>query len=722
MIKSAFHVVTLGALLLTFGLAPTVSAQTINVTFRVNTSTNLDTLDTDGFVQIRGALGGAVRTAPAELPGGNTIDWSAASDLILTNDGGDYWSLTFQMNSGDTISYKIWTGFDSETGTSPGDGWEAGIINPHGVANDNNRMFIAGDVDTTVQLQYYNTGSTKDQFFRPFEAKPDSIAIQFRVNMAGLIQNETFDPVIGSVGVRGNDQTSGGVLNWGATNVILTREVNGVKGDPFWSGYAFIPKDSVDVGSDQAYKFFMVAGATGDQWEGRVNPNDPDGNRIFTYTANLVNVSGDTTLHWVYFNNTAPVQGVLVDATVTFRVSTEALEQLELFDSALGDQINVIGPNGFDVEVGLPDDFIHMNFNPLLNEWTVTEPFRKFPGEPIEFKYFVRWDASRVDPNSPNFIPNIFIRGINDTGIHENEDSGWEEPAVTGGGNRRYIYTSDPEQAVPGDFGFNRNFFNSIPGNGVIPDPITITWNINMVPATDPASNTNIPLFNPATDSVWIRPDGSLFALSQGFPTFNANMVLLEDEDGDMVYSGSMTTTGPAPYQIEFVVGYGTTTGTIITNGGGFEAGRRYYQFVQPTNIALDLTTTWPSEFNLPTLDWVEDNLPFETPPDLTTPTSVEDGEVLPFSFALDQNYPNPFNPQTTIRYHVAQDADVKVEVFNIMGQRVRTLVDQKMKQGTYTVVWNGDNNRGEIVSSGIYFVKMSTGFFKQIRKMTLVR
>ena len=411
-----------------------------------------------------------------------------------------------------------------------------------------------------------------------------------------------------------------------------------------------------------------------------------------------------------------------MDATVTFRVSTEALEQLGLFDSALGDSINVIGPRGFDVEVGLPDDFIHLNFNPLLTEWTVAEPFRKFPGDIIAFKYFIRWDASRVDPQSPNYVPNIFIRGINDTGIHDNEDSGWEEPAVTGGGDRTYTYTSDVQQAIPGDFGFNRNFYNGIPGNGVIPDPITITWSVNMAPATSAGTNTDPHLFTPGTDSVWIRPDGSLFALSQGFPTFNVNMVLLKDDDGDMVYSGSLTTTGPAPYQTEFVVRYGTTAGGFVNNGGGFTAGRRYYQFVHPTNIALDLTTTWPSEYNLPTLDWVEDNLPFEAPPNLTTPTGVEDGDVLPFSFALDQNYPNPFNPQTTIRYHVAKNADVKIEVYNIMGRLVQTLVDQKMNQGTYTAVWNGDNNRGEFVSSGVYFVKMSTGFFKQVRKMTLVR
>jgi hypothetical protein len=721
MSKSAFHVVTLGALLLTFGLAMTVSAQTVNVTFRVNTSTNLDTLSTDGVVQLRGAilLGDGSTTQEGDiLPGGNNISWSSASDLILQNVGGDYWQGTFEFNANDTINFKIWTGFDLDNGTAPDGGWE-GAFNPSEGLNRDTRVVIIGEADTTLPLMYYNpnVGQARDTYFRPFETKPDSIAIHFRVNMAGVIQDETFDPFIGSVGIRGNDQTSGGVLNWGATNVILTREENNIKGDPFWSGYVFFPKDSLTVNSTQAYKFFMQAGAVGDQWE-----TSPD--RTFRYTENLVNVAGDTTLHWVYFSNKAPVQGVLVDANVTFRVSTAALEDLGLFDSALGDSIHVIGPKGWDVTVGLPTSFIRMNFTPLLREWTVSEPFRKFPGDEIIFKYFVRWDPSRVDPASPNFIPNLVIRGLN----NDNDDSGWEEPGVTGGADRRYTYTSDVIQAVPGDFGFPLNFFNSIPGNGVIKEPITITWNVNMAPAADPVTNPNTHLFTPGTDSVWVQPDGSIFALTQGFPTVGARMVLLKDDDGDMIYSGSFTTTKAAPYQIEYVIAYGTT-GNIVTNGQSVQFGRRYYQFIHPTNIANDddLTTTWPSEFNLPTVDWlagVANGAPLtvETPPDLTTPTSVEGEDILPFSFALQQNYPNPFNPQTTISYQVPVTSDVKVEVYNLKGQLVRTLVDQRVNQGRYTVVWNGDNSSGQIVSSGVYFVKMTAGKFKQVRKMTLVR
>ena len=89
----------------------------VNVTFQVNTSTNLDTLSENHFVQIRGAMNG---TAPNTFPDGNTIDWSATgSSLVLDNDGGDYWSFTFQMNPDDTLNYKIWSGFDSRERHQP---------------------------------------------------------------------------------------------------------------------------------------------------------------------------------------------------------------------------------------------------------------------------------------------------------------------------------------------------------------------------------------------------------------------------------------------------------------------------------------------------------------------------------------------------------------------------------------------------------------------------
>jgi hypothetical protein len=103
--------------------------------------------------------------------------------------------------------------------------------------------------------------------------------------------------------------------------------------------------------------------------------------------------------------------------------------------------------------------------------------------------------------------------------------------------------------------------------------------------------------------------------------------------------------------------------------------------------------------------------------------TDVPDSPVeLPASFALSQNYPNPFNPSTTIEYSLAERSRVRLTVYNILGQRVNTLIDEERPAGTYTIEWNGANARGHPVASGVYFYRLSAGDFAEVRKMVLVK
>jgi hypothetical protein len=95
---------------------------------------------------------------------------------------------------------------------------------------------------------------------------------------------------------------------------------------------------------------------------------------------------------------------------------------------------------------------------------------------------------------------------------------------------------------------------------------------------------------------------------------------------------------------------------------------------------------------------------------------------AVPISFQLNQNFPNPFNPSTTIKFYNAVKGPVRIDVFNIMGQRVRTLADKDMDIGWQEIVWSGDDANGENVASGIYFYKMSAGAFVEIKKMLLMK
>lgn len=93
-----------------------------------------------------------------------------------------------------------------------------------------------------------------------------------------------------------------------------------------------------------------------------------------------------------------------------------------------------------------------------------------------------------------------------------------------------------------------------------------------------------------------------------------------------------------------------------------------------------------------------------------------------PKTFDLAQNYPNPFNPTTTIRYQLPEAADVKLVIYNILGQAVRTLVDEHKVAGYYAVNWDGRNNRGVPVTTGVYYYKITAGSFSASKKMLLMK
>ena len=93
-----------------------------------------------------------------------------------------------------------------------------------------------------------------------------------------------------------------------------------------------------------------------------------------------------------------------------------------------------------------------------------------------------------------------------------------------------------------------------------------------------------------------------------------------------------------------------------------------------------------------------------------------------PATYALENNYPNPFNRSTMIGYQTPSSGWVKVEIYNLLGQRVRTLVNEHQPAGKYTVEWDGLNETGEEVSSGIYFYRLSAQGFSQTKKMTFLK
>lgn len=104
------------------------------------------------------------------------------------------------------------------------------------------------------------------------------------------------------------------------------------------------------------------------------------------------------------------------------------------------------------------------------------------------------------------------------------------------------------------------------------------------------------------------------------------------------------------------------------------------------------------------------------------SPTGVElNSDLIPTDFALSQNYPNPFNPETIISYALPKSATVRLTIYNVFGRTIRTLVDGSVKPGEHSIVWDGRDNQGQRVASGVYFYKLEAGEFRAMKKMILM-
>ncbi len=132
---------------------------------------------------------------------------------------------------------------------------------------------------------------------------------------------------------------------------------------------------------------------------------------------------------------------------------------------------------------------------------------------------------------------------------------------------------------------------------------------------------------------------------------------------------------------------------------------------------------SWDKNHNLPPV-----SIPVILNVDTTTSVG-EEKESLPYAFTLSQNYPNPFNPATTIPFQVRSlefgvcgPIHTTLTIYNILGQKVRTLLDEKKLPGSYQIIWDGKDEKGNQASSGIYFYQLKVKDYKETRKMNLLK
>ena len=187
-----------------------------------------------------------------------------------------------------------------------------------------------------------------------------------------------------------------------------------------------------------------------------------------------------------------------------------------------------------------------------------------------------------------------------------------------------------------------------------------------------------------------------------------------------------------------FAVAYNTGSGNTLSWDPVPDNDLQYYKVYRDTEMdfkpssesLVDMTTEtiwsdpeydgWPVYYKVTAVD----DSGNEGDPTGSGPASgAGEDAAVPTRFALYQNVPNPFNPTTVIRYDVpAGGGHVTLTVYDVAGRLVRTLVDETKSAGVKTVAWNGANNRGARVATGVYFYRLTAPGFEQTRKMVLIQ
>ncbi|MCK4537834.1 MAG: T9SS type A sorting domain-containing protein, partial [Candidatus Krumholzibacteria bacterium] len=146
---------------------------------------------------------------------------------------------------------------------------------------------------------------------------------------------------------------------------------------------------------------------------------------------------------------------------------------------------------------------------------------------------------------------------------------------------------------------------------------------------------------------------------------------------------------------------------------------REYVEFLRDENVTnsmgQDLYNSWVNNGKSAPEPMISVRAPVNV-------TVTDAGDTPPLIFNLEQNYPNPFNPITTISYSVAERTHVRIAVYNASGQRVKTIMDRMHEPSRYTVKWDGKNESGGAVSSGMYFIRYTAGEYTFTRKAVLLK
>jgi hypothetical protein len=267
----------------------------------------------------------------------------------------------------------------------------------------------------------------------------------------------------------------------------------------------------------------------------------------------------------------------------------------------------------------------------------------------------------------------------------------------------------------------------------LVDEDLSTTYTINETEFLNGGSAMSYIVFNPAMtvpaidNASYDALDGSKYIASFAAITAPNNDWIISQpfsvgDEGEVIFSAKSITDQYGLERFNVLVSDGSTEPNDFTSISGnsyTEAPTDWTYFYynledyanQTIRIAIQCESDDAFSFMLDDITIVSpggtDNN-YTTVPELTT--------------SLCSNYPNPFNPETTISYSVGKTGNVTLEVYNILGQKVRTLVNETINKGAHSVVWNGKDDAGKAVASGVYFYSMQNGTYIQTNKMILMK
>jgi hypothetical protein len=341
---------------------------------------------------------------------------------------------------------------------------------------------------------------------------PDTVAVTFNVDMSVKILEGLFDPAVEAVVVAGTWQGSDWTPELSDSMIVATDSV-------------FTSTVKMLANVDYEYKFKIGKSAEDTGWE--------TDNRQFSAGGE------DTVLATVFFDNDTIVSEIK-DGKIEFTVDMSVLAELGLYD-AINDSVKLMGDfNGWSdsdpTKSEMEQDFGDPNI------WFLQITFEKTPVEEIQnFKFLV------------NLGDTLTIW-----------TDGWERPLTHGGGNRMVGFEGTETQVY-------ETMYDDVQTDYVLNggDNLQVTFSVDMRPAM-----LEVDPFNPAEDSLWWVSEQPLFAFSQGWPgTWDNDMkvLLLEDLDGDSIFTGTLTVTEPSFNGFEYRYGYDDkSAGARVLEPGGY--------------------------------------------------------------------------------------------------------------------------------------------------------